>query len=340
MPILTGVSIFCLANQHSTVFTFVFGGASGNEGLGLFSFCFDWQYISGGFSPLYFPMDSLISQGIGITGCIVLYSACYFGNLWNAKQFPFLSQTIFPGNTTDATMGYIQWNQNFVIGADNRINKTALDIIGLPNFATSNALYMVTTNMSTAGGIVYLFLWYPAEMKVAFGFLDPRKWRWRGFLEIPQKLKRAFLKGEVPDENKSHYDPHYKLIMAYKACPDWWYALVLVFCTITALALIYSADSTLPWWGLLIAIIMSYLFLVVFGAMQAVSGVQWLIQSVVQMIGGYIMPYNPVSNMWFSLYGYNAVVQGMYMAQDLKLAQYGHLAPRKSVPMAKKSFPK
>lgn len=32
--------------------------------------------------------------------------------------------------------------------------------------------------------------------------------------------------------------------------------------------------------------------------------------------------------MYFSLYGYNALQQGILLAQDLKLAQYGHLAPR------------
>lgn len=33
-PVLEGVSIFCLANQKNLVFTNLFGGASGNEGLG------------------------------------------------------------------------------------------------------------------------------------------------------------------------------------------------------------------------------------------------------------------------------------------------------------------
>ena len=35
-PLLTGISVFCLANRTSRVFTNVFGGAEGNEGLGLF----------------------------------------------------------------------------------------------------------------------------------------------------------------------------------------------------------------------------------------------------------------------------------------------------------------
>lgn len=42
-PLLTGLSIFCLANPTSPAFSRVFGGTNGNEGLGLLSICFDWQ---------------------------------------------------------------------------------------------------------------------------------------------------------------------------------------------------------------------------------------------------------------------------------------------------------
>jgi hypothetical protein len=49
-PLLNGVNIFCLASQHASsrvqdVFTNIFGGANSNEGLGLFSLSFDWQYV-------------------------------------------------------------------------------------------------------------------------------------------------------------------------------------------------------------------------------------------------------------------------------------------------------
>jgi hypothetical protein len=49
-PLLNGVNIFCLASQHASQkvvdgFTNLFGGADGNEGLGLLSLSFDWQYI-------------------------------------------------------------------------------------------------------------------------------------------------------------------------------------------------------------------------------------------------------------------------------------------------------
>ena len=52
-PLLNGISIFCLASQYTSpqvqdIFTNIFGGADGNEGLGLFSLSFDWQYIGSG----------------------------------------------------------------------------------------------------------------------------------------------------------------------------------------------------------------------------------------------------------------------------------------------------
>lgn len=50
-PLLNGVNVICLATQHSpanavNVITNLFGGTDGNEGLGLLSLSFDWQYIT------------------------------------------------------------------------------------------------------------------------------------------------------------------------------------------------------------------------------------------------------------------------------------------------------
>lgn len=50
-PWLNSVSIPCLAAMHATgakaeILTNIFGGALNNEGLGIFNFSFDWQYVS------------------------------------------------------------------------------------------------------------------------------------------------------------------------------------------------------------------------------------------------------------------------------------------------------
>ncbi|KXS98172.1 hypothetical protein AC578_6407 [Pseudocercospora eumusae] len=327
MPVLTGISVFCLASRKSQVFTNIFGGAQGNEGLGLFSICLDWQYISGGYSPLYFPISSLISQGIGVCGCIILFAGVYYSNVWDATRYPFLSQLIF--SDTSTVEHVVQYNQSLAIGPNNKINMTAVDNLGLPAFSASNVLNLLLTNMCIAAALVHLFLWYRDEVKVAFSFLDPRT-LYRSIRDLPVTVRRAFAPGTRAndDEWKDHYDPHYAFMRSYKQCPDWWYGIVLILSLVVGLIVIYQADSTLPWWGFFIASLVGYVLIVLLGSMQGITGVPFTIQSIVQMIGGYIQPGNPVANMYFSLYGYNALLQGNLLAQDLKLAQYGHLAPR------------
>lgn len=61
-PLLTGFSIFCLAKRDSLVFTNLFGGANGNEGLGFLNVCFDWNYIAGLGSPLWIPLQVFDSR--------------------------------------------------------------------------------------------------------------------------------------------------------------------------------------------------------------------------------------------------------------------------------------
>lgn len=164
MPILTGFSIFCLADQHSATFTNIFGGASGNEGLGLFSFCFDWQYISGGTSPLYFPLESLISQGLGVILCCVVFVGIYYGNVWDSGNLPFLSQVLFQAPARGADTP--QWNQNTVIGPDNFIDKAALARQGLPLLTGSYVINILGSNMMMTAAITHLCLYNVSQQNL------------------------------------------------------------------------------------------------------------------------------------------------------------------------------
>ena len=77
-PLLIGVSVFCLADQHNLVFTNLFGGAQGNEGMGLFSISFDWNYIAGFGSPLWLPLQTQLNSMIGYFGGIALSMGLYY----------------------------------------------------------------------------------------------------------------------------------------------------------------------------------------------------------------------------------------------------------------------
>ncbi|PRQ72021.1 hypothetical protein AAT19DRAFT_9360 [Rhodotorula toruloides] len=136
-PTLTGISIFCLAKRDSAWFTRIFGGSNGNEGLGMFALCLDWNYVgSGGGSlgALFTPFTTQVSQYIGVGLCIIIFCGMYATNAWNASVFPFLSQDLFFANGS-------QYNQLLILNADYSLNETALEIYGVPWYAASNAIY-------------------------------------------------------------------------------------------------------------------------------------------------------------------------------------------------------
>jgi hypothetical protein len=87
-PWLNAVSFFCLGNPNSQVFTNLFGGSSNNEGLGILSFCFDWNYIGLVFSPMYLPLTTQLNMVLGYLGCYIMFSWVYYTDKWNAQSFP------------------------------------------------------------------------------------------------------------------------------------------------------------------------------------------------------------------------------------------------------------
>lgn len=59
---MSAVSIICLINHTSPVLRNVFGGGSNNEGMGLLSWSFDWNYI--GSDCLYLPLEMQLNKSV------------------------------------------------------------------------------------------------------------------------------------------------------------------------------------------------------------------------------------------------------------------------------------
>jgi len=97
---------------------------------------------------------------------------------------------------------------------------------------------------------------------------------------------------------------------------------------VVALFCIYNLKSTLPWWGFLIACVLSFLSTLFFGSMAGLIGFNVPITSVIQLIGGYLHHGKPVANMYFVLFGANAQGQALFLIENLKLGQYGKLSPK------------
>ena len=83
--------------------------------MGLLSWSFDWNLI--GSACLYNPIWLQINQDIGIIFTYILMSAVYYGNLWNAKAFPFMSQAIFVSCLFRYPSSIGLLNRTWVVGA-------------------------------------------------------------------------------------------------------------------------------------------------------------------------------------------------------------------------------
>jgi len=322
-PLLTGLSIFCLANPNSPDFTLIFGGSNGNEGLGLFSICFDWQYISGGVNPFAIPLKAQFSNFIGYVLCIIVFCGVFYGNVWEARSLPFLAQDLFYPNGS-------VYNQTLILNPDLTVNETLLEQQGLPFYAGTWVVQLLSTNMAMAATFTHLLLWNLNDLKSAWSWctLSGLKAAWRQFDWRFWRTTERTPEETAALMNNPHLDPHYKAMLKYPEAPNSWYIMTFLASTVVALVVIYETNSTLPWWGFLISLVLAAISILFFGALFAMTGLAFIIQPFVQMIGGFLHPGKPMANMYFVLFSYNSVIQAQLLLRDLKIAQYAKLPPR------------
>ncbi|KAG2157254.1 OPT oligopeptide transporter protein-domain-containing protein [Suillus clintonianus] len=319
-PLLTGLSIFCLAAPHNATVSRVFGGSNGDEGLGLLSLCFDWQYISSNAgNPMTIPLKAQLSSFIGYVLCIVVFATVFHNNIWESRNFPFLAQLLFYENGT-------VYNQTLILNSNYEVDPTLVAEQGLPFYAGTWIIALLTTNLALAATFTHLLLWNKDDLRAAWTWMNMdtlRSWR----ANFDWKFWEHSGKREVP-ANTEDLDPHYREMLKYPDAPNSWYLLTFVLSFIVGLVVIYKTNSTLPWWGFVIAVLLASVSILFFGALYAITGLGLSIQTLVQMIAGYLHNGRPMANMFFVLYSYNTVSQALLLLRDLKIAQYAKLPPR------------
>ncbi|KAF8878897.1 oligopeptide transporter [Gymnopilus junonius] len=239
-PTLTGICIFCLANRRSAWFTRIFGGAAGNEGLGVFSISLDWAYVgsSGGtIGALFAPLSTQLSLYGGCLVCIIAFCACFAANTWNTQNFPFLTQLLFYENGT-------QYNQLAILNSDFTLNKEKSAEQGLPWYAASQLLFKISRTMYIGAAVTHFFLWH---FKTVVGIIRDYK-------------------------TKQCDDAHYRRMKVYKEISNWWYIVILLVTAAISLGRCYAAKSGLPWWGFLLALLFAWMFVPVIGQLNATVG--------------------------------------------------------------------
>ncbi|KAG9219680.1 hypothetical protein CCMSSC00406_0005998 [Pleurotus cornucopiae] len=296
-PLLTAISVVCLADngRHEFVRN-LFGAGSSNEGIGLFSFSTSWTLITQG-NPLVWPLQTQVNSYIGLALGYLILTACYYSNVFNGRDLAFMSTSLFGGD------GQI-YNQSAVIGSDYKLNRAALEVIGLPRYTTTYAISQLCYNVSLGAAVTYILLWHWKELP--FGGM-------------------RFLR-QSHDEID---DPHYQEMRKYPEVPQWVYGSLFLLSLGIGIGCSYASGTVLmPAWSILIFTVFSILMAIILGFISATTGFSISVKYVVQIMAAFIHPGQPIPVMYSNLFGNSTSFQTLYMLQDLKLGQYIKLPPR------------
>ncbi|KAI9019172.1 OPT family small oligopeptide transporter [Phycomyces nitens] len=299
-PVLGGISIVCLAKRDSPWVQKLFGGISVNEGLGIGSISFDWASLTM-LSPLVLPLYVQFNLYGGIIVVWILAPLVYYYNLWDAQSFDFLANGLY--QLDPETKIAVPYPQELILDEYNNINETALAEIGRPHFSTMYAVSYIFLNLGVTATIAHVTLFYGPDIK-------------------------NVLLGLIRRKGSKEQDIHNRLMSAYNEVPTWWYYIIF-FCGIGLnIGVGYANKSQLPWWGFLLAIALATILSLPLNMIQAVTGISFGLNVVAEMICGFILPGNPIANMYFKTLGYNTLNQAGIMAKDLKIGHYLKVPPR------------
>ncbi|KAL2283928.1 hypothetical protein FJTKL_09680 [Diaporthe vaccinii] len=295
-PWLNSVSIPCLAAMKATgskaaVLTNLFGGSINNEGIGLFSLSFDWQYITSFNTSL--PLKLQVHAAVGYLVCFAAMLGIYYTNAWESKSLPFMSTTL---RTDDG--GKYPISEVFTGGV---LNQTALAENGLPRLTGSFAYAMFMANAAIGALVLHCFLFWGGDVIRAF------------------KSAKA---GRYDDRHHAHMAKH------YKETPWWWYILVLVISFVIGLVVVIKENITLPAWAYIVSLLLGIFIAPLSTLLYSRYGNGIATNNLSKMLAGLMLPGRPVGNMYFAAWSHNVISNAVTLCNDLKMGEYLKVPPR------------
>ena len=127
---------------------------------------------------------------------------------------------------------------------------------------------------------------------------------------------------------EDEHDIHSRLMQYYPEVPMWWYGTVGIIAFVFLCIAIKMVPTQLPIWAAVIGVLLSFTFIIPLSILQAISNLSTPVQVMYELIGGYIIPGQPIANMIFKAIGNTTVTQAINFAADLKLGHYMKIPPQ------------
>ncbi|KAG2195358.1 hypothetical protein INT46_010956 [Mucor plumbeus] len=291
IPVLTSISWICWIKPDNILVSQI---GSGVNGLGIGSFTLDWSQLAAWYpSPLAIPWVVQANMFAGFVFFIwILVPIIYYTDTWESKKFPFY-------NTNQYDIWGDKFNRTRVLTPEQYLDDEAYANYS-PIRITGFFAICYGQGLAALGAIITHTILYNGK-------------------DIWNRIKSA---------RQANDDIHAKLMDKYKEVPDWWYFALFVCALGASFATVVVYPSDMPWWALIIAVVLAFVWLLPIGIITAITSQAPTISMITEWVYGAIRPGHPIGNMIFKTYGYITVRQALLFAQDLKLGHYMKIPPR------------
>ncbi|KAF8090629.1 hypothetical protein N665_0471s0024 [Sinapis alba] len=291
---LTSISWICWAFPRSVTAQQI---GSGMRGLGLGAFTLDWTAVASFlFSPLISPFFAIANVFFGYVLLIyIVLPIAYWGlDSYNATRFPIFSSHLFTsvGQTYDIPA---------IVNDKFELDLAKYEQQGRINLSTFFAMTYGLGFATIASTLTHVALFYGREITERF---------------------RVSYKGKE--------DVHTRLMKRYKDIPSWWFYSMLGATLLISLALcVFLNDQVqMPWWGLVFASAMAFIFTLPISIITATTNQTPGLNIITEYAMGIIYPGRPIANVCFKVYGYMSMAQAVSFLNDFKLGHYMKIPPR------------
>ncbi|KAM0747306.1 OPT-domain-containing protein [Meredithblackwellia eburnea MCA 4105] len=266
-----------------------------STGLGMGILTFDWSQIAYLGSPLVVPWWAIVNISVGFALVYwFLAPILYYSNAWNTAFLPLMDASLY---------------DRFGSGYD---ISNVLDMSTLTFNATAYHEYS-PIYMPVGYILVYASCFALTMALLSHTVLYHGKDMWR-------QLRNP--------HNPIDEDVHLRLMKQYDEVPDWWYGSFLVFMTLISIFVATAWGTILPVWALLLALFIGFVYVIPGGYVFALSTQQIVINTLVQLISGHVMPGNAIGGMVFKTYAMVSQNSAMQFIQGLKIGHYMKVPPR------------
>ena len=236
-PFLSVFAFATFIKPNNVIVNQLFGGWTG---LSLLPITFDWTQVTGYiFSPLVPPWFAIANTLIGMVVFFWFVTiGIHYSGHWYAAYLPMSDSSSY----------------------DNTGNVYNVSKILTPEYTLDLAKYQSYSPLflSTTFGLTYGLSFASIAAVIVHTILFHRH-------EIMSRIRSS-----RADEE----DIHTRMMRKYPDAPNWWYMVILVVMLAMSLATALAYDTHLSWWAFLIAVLISFVWSVPIGMIQATTNVQ------------------------------------------------------------------